>query len=99
MLEIASSDGHMLSKSIDQGIPCRGIDPCESVAKVARSQVVETRVDFFGETAGRRLAAELKCADLIIGNNVLAYVPDPNDLMADFQVTLAPEGAIRLGDF
>jgi len=96
VLEIASNDGYMLSKFVDQGIPCLGIDPCENVAEVARSKGVETHVDFFGDAVGRRLAAERRSADLIIGNNVLAHVPDPNDLMAGFQAMLAPEGVISL---
>jgi hypothetical protein len=73
-----------------------GIEPAANVAKVAINKGIPTRVDFFGVELAEALVAEGKRADLIIGNNVLAQVPDPNDFVAGMARLLAPEGVITL---
>jgi SAM-dependent methyltransferase len=96
VVEVASNDGYLLQHFLPLGIPVLGIEPAANVAKVAVEKGVQTRVDFFGQ----RLAAELVSnglrADLIIGNNVLAQVPELNDFVAGMGRLLKPEGLITL---
>jgi C-methyltransferase C-terminal domain/Methyltransferase domain len=77
-------------------VPVLGIEPAANVAKAAIDNGIPTRVDFFGVKLAEALVAEGKCADLIIGNNVLAQVPDLNDFVAGMGRILAPEGVITL---
>ncbi len=81
-VELASNDGYLLQHFIPLGVPVLGIEPAANVAKAAAEKGVPTRVEFFGETYAQTLAGEGKMADLIIGNNVLAQVPDVNDFVA-----------------
>jgi SAM-dependent methyltransferase len=96
VVEVASNDGYLLQHFLPLGIPVLGIEPAANVAKVATDKGILTHVDFFGQ----RLAAELMSnglrADLIIGNNVLAQVPELNDFMAGMARLLKPEGLISL---
>jgi hypothetical protein len=78
------------------GVPVLGIEPAANVAEVARRKNIPTLVDFFGLPLAQRLAAEGKKADLIIGNNVLAQVPDLNDFVGGMAHLLAPYGVITL---
>jgi SAM-dependent methyltransferase len=96
VVELASNDGYLLQHFLPQGIPVLGIEPAANVAKVAINKGIPTRVDFFGVELAEALVAEGKRADLIIGNNVLAQVPDPNDFVAGMARLLAPEGVITL---
>ena len=73
-----------------------GIEPAANVAKVAIDKGIATRVDFFGVELAEKLVAEGRRADLIVGNNVLAQVPDLNDFIAGMARLLAPEGVITL---
>lgn len=95
-IELASNDGYLLQHFGPLGIPALGIEPAANVAKAAIQKGVATRVDFFG----RRLAGELSesglQADLIIGNNVLAQVPDLNDFVDGMRQLLKPEGVVTL---
>ena len=95
-VELASNDGYLLQHFLPLGVPVLGIEPAANVAKVAIEKGIPSRTDFFG----RRLAAELveegKRADLIIGNNVLAQVPDLNDFVGGMVRLLKPEGVITL---
>ena len=77
-------------------MPVLGIEPAANVAEAARRRNVPTLVEFFGIELAERLVAEGKRADLIIGNNVLAQVPDLNDFVAGMARLLAPEGVITL---
>ena len=95
-VELASNDGYLLQHFAPLGVPVLGIEPAANVAKVAESKGVETRVDFFGVRLARQLVAEGRSADLIIGNNVLAQVPDLNDFVAGIAVLLKPEGVVTL---
>jgi SAM-dependent methyltransferase len=96
VVELASNDGYLLQHFLPLGIPVLGIEPAANVAKVAIDKSIATRVDFFGVELAKTLVAEGRRADLIIGNNVLAQVPDLNDFVAGMARLLAPEGVITL---
>ncbi|MDP7050962.1 MAG: class I SAM-dependent methyltransferase [Verrucomicrobiota bacterium] len=91
VMEIASNDGYLLRHFAAADVPHLGIEPAENVAAVAREMGVETRVDFFTADLARELAAERR-ADLVLGCNVFAHVPDPNDFVAGVKELLLPEG-------
>jgi SAM-dependent methyltransferase len=95
-VELASNDGYLLQHFLPLGIPVLGIEPAANVARIAIDKGIPTRVDFFGQKLAAELVAEGKCADLIIGNNVLAQVPDLNDFVAAMVRLLKPEGVITL---
>lgn len=94
--EIASNDGYLLQHFLPLGVPVTGIEPAANVAEVARKKNIPTLVEFFGLNLAQRLASEGKHADLIIGNNVLAQVPDLNDFVAGMAHLLAPQGVVTL---
>jgi SAM-dependent methyltransferase len=96
VVELASNDGYLLQHFLPLGIPVLGIEPAANVAKVAIDKSIATRVDFFGVELAETLVAEGKRADLIIGNNVLAQVPDLNDFVAGMARLLAPDGVVTL---
>lgn len=96
VVELASNDGYLLQHFLPLGVPVLGIEPAENVAQVAVAKGVPTRTEFFGLDLARRLVAEGCGADLIIGNNVLAQVPDLNDFVAGIEVLLKPEGLVSL---
>jgi hypothetical protein len=95
-VELASNDGYLLQHFAGLDVPVLGIEPAANVAKVAIDKGVPTRVDFFGRRLAAELVAEGKRADLIIGNNVLAQVPDLNDFTGGMAALLKPEGVITL---
>jgi hypothetical protein len=94
VVEIASNDGYLLQYFIELGIPALGVEPAANVAKVAIQKGIPTVVRFFGESTARYLADQGKLADLLVGNNVLAHVPDLNDFVKGLKILLAPAGAI-----
>jgi len=94
--EIASNDGYLLQHFVGMGIPATGIEPAANVAAAAIARNVPTMVEFFGTKLARRLVSEGKRADLIIGNNVLAQVPDLNDFVEGMAAFLNPAGVITL---
>ena len=96
VVEIASNDGYLLQNFVAAKIPCLGIEPAANIAKVAREKGIESRVDFFGLQLAEQLVAEHREADLIIGNNVFAHAPDPNDFVAGLARLLKPRGRIAL---
>jgi SAM-dependent methyltransferase len=96
VLELASNDGYLLKNFLEMGIPVLGIDPSETVARAALELGVPTLVEFFGEAQARELAAQGRCADLVIGNNVLAHVPAINDFVAGIAVILRPDGSVTI---
>lgn len=96
VIEIASNDGYLLKNFVEAGIPCMGIEPTQSTAAVAKKIGVKTIVEFFGKQLALRLKKEKKLADLIIGNNVYAHVPDINDFTSGMKVLLKKEGVIVL---
>jgi len=94
--EIASNDGYLLQFFAAKGIPVLGIEPARNVAEEAVRRGIPTLIRFFGEETARDLAAEGKRADLIIGNNVLAHVPDLNGFVRGLKILLSDQGAITL---
>ena len=91
-VELASNDGYLLKNFVAQGVPVLGIDPADGPAKAAREAGVETRCTFFTEELAHALREEGKAADVIIGNNVLAHVPDLNGFVEGIRVLLAEGG-------
>jgi 2-polyprenyl-3-methyl-5-hydroxy-6-metoxy-1,4-benzoquinol methylase len=96
VVEIASNDGYLLQHFVAKGIPSLGIEPAANVAQTAVAKGVPTLVKFFGEKTAYDLVAENKQADLIVGNNVLAQVPDLNDFVRGMQMLLKPQGVITI---
>ena len=96
IVEIASNDGYLLQYFVERGISVLGIEPARNVAVVARSRGIPTRVDFFGETTARTLRREGLRADLLIGNNVLAHVPNLNDFVKGLKILLADQGIVTM---
>jgi 2-polyprenyl-3-methyl-5-hydroxy-6-metoxy-1,4-benzoquinol methylase len=96
VIEIASNDGYLLQYFVQRKIPALGIEPAANVAKVAEAKGIATLVAFFGTQTARGLIAQGKKADLLIGNNVLAHVPDINDFVQGMQLLLKPEGVITM---
>jgi len=91
-VELASNDGYLLQYFVKRGIPALGIEPAANVAKVAKDKGVDTLVKFFGRELGASLRAEGRQADLVIGNNVLAQVPDLSSFVAGIGLLLKPTG-------
>src|SRR5947209_794287 len=81
VVEVASNDGYLLTNFRDRNVPVLGIEPAANVAAVAEGKGIPTRVFFFGEETAKALVAEGMQADLLVGNNVLAHVPDLNDFV------------------
>lgn len=96
VVELASNDGYLLQYFKQRGVPVLGIDPSLSVATAARQKGIETRVDFFGVDLAKKLQAEGLRADLLLGNNVLAHVPDLNDFVGGMKLLLSDAGIITM---
>ncbi len=96
VVELASNDGYLLQHFLTSNIPMLGIEPAVNVAKVAIGKGIPTLTEFFNEALATDMAARGQKADLIIGNNVLAQVPDINDFVAGMKALLKPEGVITL---
>jgi SAM-dependent methyltransferase len=96
VVEVGSNDGYLLRNFVARRIPALGIEPAANVAPAAIANGVPTRVEFFGLASARRLADEGRQADLVVGNNVLAQVPDLNDFVAGLSVLLKPRGVITI---
>jgi SAM-dependent methyltransferase len=96
VVELASNDGYLLQYFVERGIPCLGIEPAANVAAVAMERGVPTDVSFFGVERAKRLADDGRLADLVLGNNVLAQVPDLNDFVAGIPTILAPDGTVTI---
>ena len=96
VVEIASNDGYLLKNFVAAGVPCLGIEPAANIAKVAVAAGVPTLSRFFGRELATELAAQGRQADLILGNNVFAHVPDINGFVAGLAALLKPGGRIAL---
>jgi SAM-dependent methyltransferase len=92
VVELASNDGYLLQHFLPRGIPVLGIEPAANVADAARARGVPTLTEFFGVELAERLVADGPRADLVVGNNVLAQVPDLNDFVRGVASLLAPGG-------
>jgi C-methyltransferase C-terminal domain/Putative zinc binding domain/Methyltransferase domain len=96
VIEVASNDGYLLRNFLNAGIPCLGIEPTASTALAAEQIGIPVLREFFGAALAKRLVQDGKSADLIIGNNVYAHVPDINDFTAGLKTALKPAGTITL---
>ena len=96
VVEIASNDGYLLQYFKEKNIPVLGIEPAANVAEAANEKDIPTRVQFFGTKIAKELVLEKLQADLLIGNNVLAHVPDLNDFVAGLKILLKPQGIITI---
>ena len=96
VLEIGSNDGYLLRNFIEKNIPCLGIEPTDGTADAAERLGVPVIRKFFGEALARELVAQGKSADLVVGNNVYAHVPDINDFTRGLKAVLKPGGVITL---
>ncbi len=96
VIEIASNDGYLLQYFKEKGIPILGIEPAKNVAKAAQDAEIPTLIDFFGTQMAKELTRDGKCADLLIGNNVLAHVPTLNDFVEGMKIILKPHGTITM---
>jgi len=92
VVEIASNDGYLLRNFVERGVPVLGIDPARGPAEKARGIGVPTLEEYFGPELARRLGAGRRMADVVLGNNVLAHVDDPNQLAAGVAILLESEG-------
>lgn len=96
VIEVASNDGYLLKNFVKAGIPCLGVEPTASTAEAAEALGIPVRREFFGEALGKQLAGEGKAADLILGNNVYAHVPDINDFTRGLKAVLKAGGTVTL---
>lgn len=96
VVEVASNDGYLLQYFKESGVPVLGIEPARNVAAVAEDKGIPTISEFFGVELAKRLKAEGREADLVVGNNVLAHVPDINDFVAGLNIILKPGGVVTM---
>ena len=96
VVEIGSNDGYLLRHFSALGIPTLGIDPAQGPAEAAHAIGVPTLMSFFNAELGSNLASSHGSADLIVANNVLAHVPDPNELLAGAAALLKPDGVLSV---
>lgn len=96
VIELASNDGYLLQYFVAKGVPVLGIEPAANVAAVAVEKGIPTVVKFFGEATAKQLVAQGTRADLIIGNNVLAQVPDVKDFLRGVKLLLGPRGVVTM---
>jgi SAM-dependent methyltransferase len=96
VVEVASNDGYLLRHFVDAGVPVLGVEPAANVAEAAIAAGVPTEVRFFGEAFARELLGRQRSADLLVGNNVLAHVPNLNDFVAGLAQLLKPTGVLSM---
>jgi SAM-dependent methyltransferase len=96
VMEIASNDGYLLQHFVAAGVPVLGIEPAANVAKAAQERGVRSEVCFHGTSSADKIVAKYGQADVVLGNNVLAHVPDLNDFVAGMRRLLKPSGVITM---
>src|SRR5688572_820561 len=96
VIEVASNDGYLLQYFKERNVPVLGIEPTANTAEVAIGKGIETMTRFFGKELATELVARNKKADLLLGNNVLAHVPDILDFVGGMKIVLAEEGVITM---
>lgn len=96
VVEVGSNDGYLLQYFVERKIPVLGIEPAANVAEVAVKNGVPTLQRFFGTEVAKQLANEGRCADLVLGNNVLAQIPDLNNFVEGLKILLKPYGVLTL---
>lgn len=96
VIEIASNDGYLLQYFKEKNVPVLGIEPTANTAEVAIGKGIDTCVEFFGTALAKKLVSQGTQADLLLGNNVLAHVPDIVDFVSGMQILLKPDGVITM---
>ena len=96
VVEIASNDGYLLQYFVERGVPVLGVEPAANVAAVAQEKGIPSVIKFFGEKTARELVSDGRQADLLLGNNVLAHVPDINDFVGGMKILLKRRGVITM---
>ncbi|MBD3291233.1 methyltransferase domain-containing protein, partial [candidate division KSB1 bacterium] len=96
VMELASNDGYLLQYFQGKGIPVLGIEPAKNVAQAALEKEIPTVVKFFGTELANELVKDGKHADLVIGNNVLAHVPNLNDVIKGLKIVMKPDGLLTM---
>jgi len=96
VIEIASNDGYLLQYFAEKNIPVLGVEPAANVAQVAAKKGISSITKFFSRETAKELVADGKRADLLLGNNVLAHVPDVNDFVEGMKILLKPQGVITM---
>jgi len=96
VMEVASNDGYLLQHLVARNIPVLGIEPAANIARVAIDNGIRTTIRFLGIESARSITEEFGQADLVVGNNVLAHVPNLNDFVGGLQILLKPGGTITL---
>ena len=96
VIEVASNDGYLLKNFVGMGIPCIGVEPTDSTAEAAERLGIPVIREFFGASLAERLVVQGQLADLILGNNVYAHVPDINDFTRAIRTALKPTGTVTL---
>ncbi len=96
VIELASNDGYLLQYFVQKRVPSLGIEPAKNVAKVAIEKGIPTITEFFGVRLAQQMAEDGVQADLLLGNNVLAQVPEINDFVAGMKISLKPAGVITM---
>jgi SAM-dependent methyltransferase len=96
VVEIASNDGYLLRNFKEAGIPCLGVEPARNVAEVAKRHGVPTIVDFFSPSVASHIVERSRKADLILGNNVFAHVPEINSFISALKTLLKSSGRVVL---
>ena len=96
VVELGSNDGYLLQHFVAKSIPVLGIEPAQNVAEVANARGVRTRTVFFGPEVAEQVRGEGRAADLVVGNNVLAQVPDLNGFVAGIETLLADDGVVTI---
>lgn len=96
VVEVGSNDGYLLQHFVARNLPCLGIEPAPNAAALAAARGVQTRTEFFGTSAAANLVRETGGVDLIVANNVLPHVPDPNDFLNGVTTLLKPDGVLTV---
>ena len=96
VIEIASNDGYLLQNFQKKNIPCLGVEPAENVAEEAKKKGIKTLVKFFGKDTAKNISINQRKADLLLGNNVLAHVPDINNFVEGMKILLNSDGIITM---
>ena len=94
--EVASNDGYLLQHFVARGVPVLGIEPAGNIAEVARGRGIRTESRFLGAQTGAELADRYGRADLVVGNNVYAHVPDLLGFTAGLAALVKPSGLVTL---
>lgn len=96
VIELASNDGYLLQYFLEHEIPVLGVEPAINVAKAATKKGIPTITKFFGVDLAQKMAGDGQQADLLLGNNVLAQVPDLNDFVSGMKICLKPNGVLTM---